>query len=65
MNVIGRKIVRYKGLFGKNKFDILCWEGTPLNAVWNKEKQWFLPGSQVTITDNLGNTRTFMKGVRG
>lgn len=59
------KRVVYKGSFNGNIFDIYCYEGETLGAVWNREKQWFLPGSQVTITDNCGNTKTFMRGVKG
>ena len=57
--------VVYKGLFHNNIFDIYCYEGETLGAVWNREKQWFLPGSRVTISDNHGNVQTFMRGVRG
>ena len=59
------KMVVYKGRFGANVFDIRCWEGTTLGEVWNVQKQWFRPGDQVTITDNLGNSKTFTRGVKG
>ena len=38
--------------------------GTPsmtLDMVWAREKCWFLKGSVVTITDSVGNSKTYVK----
>lgn len=34
---------------------------TTLDLVWISEKRWFVPGSSVTITDDKGNSQTFVK----
>lgn len=34
---------------------------TTLDLAWASEKCWFMPGSSVTITDDLGNSKTFIK----
>ena len=52
---------QYKG----NTYEIECWAGTPFDIIWNSQKTWYLPGSEVIITDNHGNSKTFIKGVRG
>ena len=57
--------VVYKAKYKGNEFEIECWAGTPLDIVWDSQKSWFLPGSEVTITDNHGNSKTFMRGVKG
>lgn len=57
--------VKYKACYRGNTYEIECWEGTSLDMVWNSQKCWYLPGSEVTITDNHGNSKTFMRGVKG
>ena len=57
------KIVTYMAVYRGNMYDILCWEGTTLGQVWNDRKEFYLPGDIVTITDNLGHSKTFMKGM--
>lgn len=57
--------VIYIGTYKGNNYEIECWAGTPLDLIWASQKEWFLPGSEVTITDNHGNSKTFIKGVRG
>lgn len=34
---------------------------TTLDLVWASEKCWFMPGSIITVTDNLGNSKTYEK----
>jgi len=63
--MIELKKVNYTGLYVGNNFDIACWEGTSLGEVWNSIRSYYLPGSVVTITSNKGESRTFMRGVRG
>ena len=57
------KRVLYSGCYKKHVFEIQCWQGTPLGHVWNDIKSMYLPGDRVTITDNFGNARTFVKGM--
>ena len=38
-----------------------CWKGTPLAKVWNEYKGYYLPGSMVTIADDEGNSKTFIR----
>lgn len=61
--MIELKRVAYKAEYLGNEFDIYCWEGDTLDFVWNREKQYFLAGDQVTITNNHGRSKTFVKGV--
>ena len=60
--MIELKRVTYKGLYKGNTFDIYCWEGDTLDFVWNREKQYFLAGDRVVITDNHGKSKIFVKG---
>ncbi len=55
--------VLYSATYKNNTFTIECWEGTPLGVVWNEQKQYYLPGDVVAITDNNGNCALFMKGM--
>lgn len=55
--------VFYTAEHNGNSYPIECWEGTPLGVVWNSQKYWYLPGTKVTITDNHGNSKVFMKGL--
>ena len=32
---------------------------TSLDTVWLSQKDWFMPGCSVTITDENGNSKTF------
>lgn len=32
-----------------------------IETVWASQKNWFIPGSIVTITDDLGNSKTFCR----
>lgn len=57
------KKVSYKGEYLSNVFDILCWEGTSLSAVWNSIKSFYTTGAMVTLMDNHGNVKTFVKGL--
>lgn len=34
---------------------------TTLDLAWASQKCWFMPGSVVTITDDLENSKTFIK----
>ena len=34
---------------------------TTLDLAWASTKFWFMPGSSVTIKDDFGNTKTFVK----
>lgn len=34
---------------------------TTLDLAWASEKCWFMSGSSVTITDDAGNSKTFVK----
>lgn len=61
--MIELKRVTYQGLYKGNTFDIYCWEGDSLDFIWNREKRGFLAGDQVTITNNHGKSKTFIKGV--
>lgn len=53
----------YKATYRGHSFDILTWEGTPLNVVWNSQKSWFSPGAEVIIEDNHGNKKEFIRGM--
>lgn len=54
-------IVTYKG----NSYELECWEGTPLDLAWASQKSWYLPGAEVTITNNHGLSKTFIRGPKG
>ena len=62
--MIELKRVIYKGECYGNTYDIQCWEGTSLDIVWNSQKSWFLPGTKVTITDNHGKSKVFIRGLK-
>ena len=55
--------VSYIATYNGNSYEIECWKGTPIAKVWNSQKYWYLPGSIVSITDDKGNSKTFMKGM--
>ena len=57
------KLVAYIATYNNNSYEIFCWEGTTLGQVWNNQKYWYLPGSVVTIRDNRGKSKTFVKGL--
>lgn len=59
------KRVMYTATYKGNTYEISCWEGTSIDIVWDSQKSWYLAGSEVTITDNYGRSKTFIKGVRG
>ena len=52
-------IFTYKG----NSYPVECCEGDSLYAAWHKQKPWYLPGSEVTITDNHGKSARFVRGM--
>lgn len=59
------KRVMYTATYKGNTYEIPTWDGTSIDVVWDSEKSWYLTGSEVTITDNHGRSKTFIKGVRG
>ena len=61
--MIELKRVAYKGEHMGNIFDIWCWEGQTLDFVWNQQKQYYLAGDKVTITDTNGRSKIFIKGL--
>jgi len=61
--MIELKRVIYKGEHLGNIFDIRCWEGDSLDYVWNQIKGYYLAGDKVSIADNHGKYKTFIKGV--
>lgn len=36
-------------------------QSTTLDTAWASQKCWFMPGSVVIITDDRGNSKTFIK----
>lgn len=62
--MIELKRVMYKGEYHGNTFDIPCWEGDSLDSIWNREKQWYLSGDKVVITDNHGKSKVFIRGLK-
>ena len=46
-----------------NSYPVECWEGDSFGVVWNEMKSWYLPGTAVTITDNHGNTKNYIRGM--
>ena len=57
------KRVKYTASYNNRSYEIECWEGTSLDMVWNSQKCWYTPGAIVTIRDNLGHVKTFVKGM--
>lgn len=57
------KRVNYTAIYEGRSYDISCWEGTSLDVVWNSQKSWYLPGARVTIVDNNGKSKTFVRGL--
>ena len=51
--------IRKDGTSGSYPLQADPW--TTLDLAWASEKCWFMPGSSVTITDELGNSKTFIK----
>lgn len=39
--------------------EVYSW--TTLEMAWASQMCWFMPGSKVTITDDNGNSQTFVK----
>lgn len=37
-------------------------DGMSLDMIWNSQMGWFSEGSEVTIEDERGNKKTFIKG---
>ena len=44
-------------------YTVLGNERDTLDTVWASQKCWFMVGSAVTITDDAGNKKRFVKGV--
>ena len=36
-------------------------KGCDLDTIWNSQKSWFTKGNQVTITDEDGRSKTYIK----
>lgn len=59
------KQVDYTVVVNNNRSRYPTWDGTPLALFWNQNKQYFLPGQYVTIINNYGYSKTFVRGVKG
>ena len=46
---------------GERSYSVIGNEVTTLETVWASQKCWFMPGSEVTIWDDKGNSKTFRK----
>lgn len=53
---------RYFSITCKDRSYVLVADpSTTLDTAWTSQKCWFMPGSVVIITDDRGNSKTFIK----
>ena len=46
---------------GTREYTVVADAYTTLDMVWASEKCWFMPGSKVTITNESGHSKIFVK----
>ena len=61
--MIEPKKVMYTATHNDISYQFECWEGTTLGQAWNTLKGLYLPGSVVTIEDNYGHSKRFIRGL--
>ena len=51
----------YTIVHGERSYEVETSVDLTLEAIWNSQKNFFLPGSSVTILDESGNAKDFTK----
>lgn len=42
-------------------YEVICTCQVTIETVWNSQKHFFMPGSKVTICDDAGNCKEFVR----
>lgn len=61
--MIEPKKVFYKATHNGISYEFECWEGATLGQAWNILKRMYLPGAVVTIEDDRGHSKKFIRGM--
>ena len=56
-----QNLISLEGEIQRSEYHVAAKKTATLDMVWASEQCWFLPGTKVTIKDEFGNEKTYVK----